>query len=141
MRKVALAEPQACDLTGKTATDTVPVLTLDLYTCTNEDCNFSELFDLARDKPENCSEEYVAIDGFGGWFEVEFTAGARVRLSTDPFSELTHWGQAAFYLDGTLLLKLGDQIPCRLEVVVNARGLTTKFHFTVRQRQTAKYVF
>ncbi|MCJ1477389.1 hypothetical protein MMC13_006060 [Lambiella insularis] len=72
-------------------------LTIDLYTCTRLDLEFTKQFNVSL------SQDIDNLSGFGVWFSVDFDVpgalDARSSLTTSPFEPSTHWLQMYLMVD------------------------------------------
>ena len=105
IKEIAIKEP-VVDVVDEKAllTDSVPVLTLDILTCTKEDLDFTNSFTLKTQR-----NDY--IHGLVAYFECAFTQVHKpIGFSTAPFARYTHWKQTIFYLEETLTVCDGEVI-------------------------------
>ena len=105
IQAIALREPLADTVELRTVvTEPCHLLTLDLKTCRNEDCEFKNAIKLVARR-----DDYV--HALIAWFDIEFGACHKpVRFSTGPHAKYTHWKQTVFYLPTTVTIKEGEQI-------------------------------
>ncbi|KAH8197930.1 hypothetical protein TruAng_007880 [Truncatella angustata] len=117
LKETALAEPLVDTVEVKAAvTDPVPILTLDLYTCTVDDLAFNVNFKLP------CRREDF-VHALVAWFDIDFTACHKpVRFSTGPHTKYTHWKQTVFYLKDVLTVTTGEEVECELDVRPNDKN-------------------
>jgi type I protein arginine methyltransferase len=99
LKEIAIKEPVVDVVDSKAlVTDSVPVLTLDILTCTKEDLVFKNPFKLTAHR-----NDY--IHGLVTYFECAFTQVHKpIGFSTGPFARYTHWKQTIFYLRETLTI-------------------------------------
>ncbi|CAB9512425.1 arginine N-methyltransferase 1 [Seminavis robusta] len=99
LKDIAIKEPVVDVVDAKAlVTDAVPVLTLDILTCTKEDLAFKNPFKLKAHR-----NDY--IHGLVTYFECAFTQLHKpIGFSTAPFARYTHWKQTIFYLRNTLTI-------------------------------------
>ena len=88
IKKIAITEPLVDVVDGKAVvSNTVPVLNLDLLTCTKEDCDFQSDFLLKCLRNDFCH-------AFVAYFECAFTQVHKpIAFTTSPFATYTHWKQ------------------------------------------------
>ncbi|UKZ46708.1 type I protein arginine N-methyltransferase Rmt1 [Trichoderma virens] len=97
-------------------TDPVPVLTLDLYTCTTADLAFNTPFTLTAKRDD-------FIHALVSWFDIDFTACHKpIRFSTGPHTKYTHWKQTVFYIEDVLTVQNGEEVQCKLDVKPNDKN-------------------
>jgi type I protein arginine methyltransferase len=112
IRDVAMTEPVVDIVDAKAiVTDSVPILHLDILTCTKEDLEFTAKFKLQAQR-----NDYV--HGIVTYFECAFTQIHKpMGFSTAPFARYTHWKQTILYLEETLTICAGEtmvgEISCR----------------------------
>ena len=94
IKNIAITEPLVDVVEGKAVvSSTVPILNLDLLTCTKEDCDFKSPFILKCIRNDFCH-------AFVAYFECAFTQVHKpIAFTTSPFATYTHWKQtvSAFY--------------------------------------------
>lgn len=117
LKETALAEPLVDTVEVKAAvTEPVPVLSLDLYTCTVEDLAFNVHFKLPSRRDD-------FIHALVAWFDIDFTACHKpVRFSTGPHTKYTHWKQTVFYFKDVLTVTTGEEVECELDVRPNDKN-------------------
>ena len=105
IKEIAIKEPVVDMVDSKALlTDSVPVLTLDILTCTKDDLDFKNPFRLKTQR-----NDY--IHGLVAYFECAFTQVHKpVGFSTAPFARYTHWKQTIFYLEETLTVCEGEAL-------------------------------
>lgn len=112
IQTIALQEPVVDVVDSKAiVSDAVPILQLDILTCTKEDVEFSSAFVLTANR-----NDY--IHGLVSYFECAFTQVHKpIGFSTSPFCRYTHWKQTIFYLPESLVIcdqeKLSGCITCK----------------------------
>lgn len=112
LREIALREPVVDVVDSKTiVTDSVPILHLDILTCTKEDLQFTAPFTLSAKR-----NDYV--HGLVAYFECAFTQVHKpIGFSTSPFCRYTHWKQTIFYLEDSLTIcneeTLKGEVSCK----------------------------
>lgn len=117
MKRTALAEPLVDTVEVKcVVTDPTPIITLDLYTCTVADLDFSKQFNLTVKRDD-------FIHALVSWFDIDFTACHKpIRFSTGPHTKYTHWKQTVFYLDEVLTAQENEEVQCSLRVKPNEKN-------------------
>jgi len=104
-----------------------PILTIDLYTVTIDELDFSSMFSLPLTVNSYCH-------AFIAYFDVEFSkCHVKVGLSTGPGCDYTHWKQTVFYIDHELLVHAQERITGEITVKRNAhnpRDLDIKINST-----------
>jgi len=94
-------------------TNAVPVLRLDLLTCTKEDLSFASSFNLQVKRND-------FIHGFVGYFECAFSQLHKpIYFSTGPHAPYTHWKQTIFYLEEPLTVCTGEVLEGVIKVNPN----------------------
>lgn len=107
---VDIAEPRAI------ATDTFPILRLNLMTCKEEDLSFKSNYVIAAQRDDT-------IHALLGYFDIFFSFGTEVvAFSTSPASPYTHWKQTVFYLDNIISIKRGEEITGEIECHPNIKN-------------------
>jgi type I protein arginine methyltransferase len=112
IKKVAQTEPVVdCIDAKQLVTDSVPILHLDLLTCSVSDLDFRAPFRLQAQR-----NDY--IHALVAYFECAFTQIHKpLGFSTAPFARYTHWKQTIFYLPDPLTIcgteYLEGTIACR----------------------------
>ena len=92
-------------------TDAVPILKLDILTCTTQDLSFTAPFTLQAQR-----NDY--IHGLVTYFECAFTQVHKpIGFTTAPFAKYTHWKQTVFYLPDPITIckdeTLSGEISCK----------------------------
>jgi type I protein arginine methyltransferase len=105
LKDIAIKEPVVDVVTSKAVvTDFVPILHLDILTCTKDDLQFRAPFKLRASR-----NDYV--HGLVAYFECAFTQVHKpIGFSTSPFCRYTHWKQTLFYLQDSLTICEGETI-------------------------------
>ena len=101
----ALSEP-IVDTCNKSAINSsvCKVFELDLYTATVGDLDFSSSYELSVLRNDT-------VHGLLTWFDIFFDKlPNKVRFSTGPYSDYTHWKQTLFYLPKDLFVEKGEVI-------------------------------
>jgi len=105
IKEMALLEPLVDTCDGQQViSDTCKILDIDLYTVTKEDLDFESDFKINVSRDEYCH-------ALVSYFNVEFSkTHTKLRFSTGPRSEYTHWKQTVFYNTDPVVACQGDQI-------------------------------
>jgi protein arginine N-methyltransferase 1 len=105
IRDIAIREPIVDTIEGKSiVSDSVPILDIDILTCTKESLSFQSQFCLT-------ALRFDYVHGLVAYFECAFTQIPRpIGFSTSPMACYTHWKQTLFYLEDTLHMTRGSQI-------------------------------
>jgi type I protein arginine methyltransferase len=117
IKEIALREPVVDVVDAKAlVTDAVPILSLDILTCTKEDLDFSSTFKL-----QALRNDY--IHGLVAYFECAFTQIHKpIGFSTSPMARYTHWKQTILYLQDTLTVCAGEVITGEISCKPNKRN-------------------
>lgn len=118
IKEIALSEPIVDVVDCNTImTNTVPILKLDLLTCTKENAMvFSSDFILVSNR-----NDY--IHGIVAYFECAFTQVHKpMGWSTSPFSKYTHWKQTIFYLRETIVICQGEHLAGKITCCPNKKN-------------------
>lgn len=131
----------------------VPILSLDLKTCTFEDIKGvpKTPFKFIIPKDRTNGEGPVHVSGFAGWFTTDFFGNDPAKplpcpttLSTAPDMGYTHWGQQVFHLVKGLELNPGDVLEGTVSMgrqEENARLYEVEVAFyVVREGLASEYV-
>ena len=130
IRDIALKEPVVDVVEAKAVvTDSVPILHLDILTCTKEQLGFASSFALKANR-----NDY--IHGLVAYFECAFTQVHKpIGFSTTPFCRYTHWKQTIFYLPETITACQGEVLEGDITCKPNSKnrrdldiGITLTFH-------------
>lgn len=100
-------------------TDRALLKTLDINTCSFEECYFDSAFTLTANRD-------TVVTALIGYFDVAFDLEHPVSFSTGPYSTATHWQQTVFYLPNPVKLKAGEKLDGNLKCMMhseNSRGL------------------
>lgn len=117
LQTIALKEPVVDVVSGNSVvTDCVPILHLDILTCTKEDLQFKATFELQAGR-----NDY--IHGLVAYFECAFTQVHKpIGFSTSPFARYTHWKQTLFYLQDCLTVCKDETIAGEIECKPNRKN-------------------
>eukprot|EP00522_Entomoneis_paludosa_P010512 CAMPEP_0172449086 /NCGR_PEP_ID=MMETSP1065-20121228/7885_1 /TAXON_ID=265537 /ORGANISM="Amphiprora paludosa, Strain CCMP125" /LENGTH=432 /DNA_ID=CAMNT_0013200685 /DNA_START=70 /DNA_END=1368 /DNA_ORIENTATION=- len=117
IKEIALREPVVDVVDPKAlVTDAVPILHLDILTCTKEDLAFTADFKLQARRND-------FIHGLVAYFECAFTQIHKpIGFSTAPFCRYTHWKQTMFYVPETVTICAGETFHGHLECKPNPRN-------------------
>ena len=117
IKEVALREPVVDVVDPKAlVTDAVPILHLDILTCTKADLTFCTDFKLQARR-----NDY--IHGLVAYFECAFTQIHKpIGFSTAPFCRYTHWKQTMFYVPDTLTICAGETLQGQISCQPNPRN-------------------
>jgi protein arginine N-methyltransferase 1 len=117
IKEIAITEPVVDVVDAKAlVTDSVPILSLDILTCTKEDAEFTSKFKLKAQR-----NEY--IHGLVAYFECAFTQVHKpIGFSTAPFARYTHWKQTIMYLPDTITICEGETIEGEITCKPNTKN-------------------
>jgi protein arginine N-methyltransferase 1 len=117
IRDIAIREPVVDVIEAKNiVSNTIPILKIDILTCTKEDLEFSSRFKLTANR-----NDYV--HGLVVYFECAFTQVHKpIGFSTSPFSQYTHWKQTIFYLKDRITIHRGEDIKGQISCKPNERN-------------------
>lgn len=117
IKNIAITEPLVDVVEGKAVvSNTVPILSLDLLTCTKEDCDFESDFRLTVNRDDFCH-------AFVAYFDCAFTQVHKpIAFSTSPFATYTHWKQTVFYLQEALTVCNGEEIVGHIKCARNPKN-------------------
>mmetsp|Transcript_27817 Transcript_27817/g.76571 ORF Transcript_27817/g.76571 Transcript_27817/m.76571 type:complete len:437 (+) Transcript_27817:273-1583(+) len=117
IKQVALHEPVVDVVDPKSlVTDAVPILHLDILTCTKDDLAFATDFKLQARRND-------FIHGLCAYFECAFTQIHKpIGFSTAPFCRYTHWKQTIIYVPKPITICAGETLRGRLECKPNPRN-------------------
>ncbi|KAG5735496.1 putative protein arginine N-methyltransferase [Termitomyces sp. T112] len=117
IKDIALREPLVDTVEMKAVvTDPCLLKHIDLLTAKKEDLTFDVPFSLTASR-----NDYV--HAFLAWFDISFECThKKVKFSTGPHSQYTHWKQTVFYTPTTIVVSEGDKINGRLMCAPNARN-------------------
>mmetsp|Transcript_29515 Transcript_29515/g.94775 ORF Transcript_29515/g.94775 Transcript_29515/m.94775 type:complete len:354 (+) Transcript_29515:188-1249(+) len=143
IKDLALLEPLVDTVEGTSVlSNAVPILELDLMTCTVEDLHFEAAFECTFFRNDYC-HALVA------YFDCGFTQlHTPVTFSTGPHAEYTHWKQTVFYLKDPLTVcedeKISGTITCApnsgnprdldIELQLDFQGTISSMHGTQKYR-------
>jgi len=105
LKDIALHEP-VVDVVAKEAivTNAVPILDLNILTCTKEDAAFTADFIIQAHRND-------FIHGLVTYFECGFTQVHKpIAFSTAPFARYTHWKQTIMYLEEPITICQGEKL-------------------------------
>lgn len=117
IKELALVEPlvDVCDH-QQVMSGSCSVLNIDLYTVTKEELDFKSDFKITVERDDYC-HAIVA------YFTVEFSKShKKLRFSTGPRANYTHWKQTVFYLDDPLTASQGEVITGSINVKRNEKN-------------------
>jgi len=117
IKDIALREPLVDTVELKAVvTDPCLIKHIDLLTAKKEDLTFEAPFTLKATR-----NDYV--HAFLAWFDISFECThKKVKFSTGPHSQYTHWKQTVFYTPTTMTLNEGDEITGRITCAPNAKN-------------------
>ena len=117
MKELAYVEPIVdCVDERQVIADAVPILTIDVNTCTVADLDFSATFELTSKFNDYCH----ALIGF---FDCEFSASHKpLSLPTGPAHTPTHWKQTVFYLKDVITVSEGERLTGSIKCSPNAEN-------------------
>ncbi|KAF8187509.1 protein arginine N-methyltransferase [Pholiota molesta] len=117
IKDIALREPLVDTVELKAVvTDPCLVKHIDLLTAKKEDLTFEAPFSLTCTR-----NDYV--HAFLAWFDISFECThKKVKFSTGPHAQYTHWKQTVFYTPTAMTVNEGDKITGRLTCAPNARN-------------------
>ncbi|KAG2128959.1 S-adenosyl-L-methionine-dependent methyltransferase [Suillus bovinus] len=117
IKDIALREPLVDTVELKAVvTDPYVIKEIDLLTATKEDLTFTAPFSLVATR-----DDY--IHAFLAWFDIVFDCThKKVKFSTGPHAQYTHWKQTVFYTPSTITIKQGQEITGELSCAPNARN-------------------
>lgn len=105
IKDIAITEPLVDVVEARSVlSNAVPILRLDILTCTKADLSFNADFTLRVNRNDFCH-------AFVAYFECAFTQIHKpVVFSTSPHAKYTHWKQTVFYLSNPLTACADDEI-------------------------------
>ncbi|KAF9268713.1 S-adenosyl-L-methionine-dependent methyltransferase [Marasmius fiardii PR-910] len=117
IKDIALREPLVDTVDLKSVvTDPCMIKHIDLTTAKKEDLTFEASFALTATR-----NDYV--HAFLAWFDISFECThKKVKFSTGPHAQYTHWKQTVFYTPNTVTVSEGEAITGRLTCAPNARN-------------------
>ncbi|KAF8893408.1 S-adenosyl-L-methionine-dependent methyltransferase [Infundibulicybe gibba] len=117
IKDIALREPLVDTVEMKAVvTDPCMIKHIDLLTVKVEDLSFIAPFSLKVTR-----NDYA--HAFLAWFDISFECThKKVRFSTGPHSQYTHWKQTVFYTPTTMTVSEGDKITGELTCAPNTRN-------------------
>ena len=130
IKEIAMKEPVVDVVEAKSiVSNAVPILHLDILTCTKKDLQFTSKFKLQCHR-----DDYV--HGLVSYFECAFSQIHKpIGFSTAPFAQYTHWKQTILYLEETITVCAGEICTGEISCKPNKRnprdldiGLKLDFH-------------
>ncbi|KAJ3866690.1 S-adenosyl-L-methionine-dependent methyltransferase [Lentinula novae-zelandiae] len=117
IKDIALREPLVDTVDLKSVvTDPCMIKHIDLLTAKKEDLTFEVPFTLRATR-----NDYA--HAFLAWFDISFECThKKVKFSTGPHAQYTHWKQTVFYTPNTITVSEGDTISGRLTCAPNQRN-------------------
>ncbi|KAJ3999280.1 S-adenosyl-L-methionine-dependent methyltransferase [Lentinula boryana] len=117
IKDIALREPLVDTVDLKSVvTDPCMIKHIDLLTAKKEDLTFEVPFTLRATR-----NDYA--HAFLAWFDISFECThKKVKFSTGPHAQYTHWKQTVFYTPSTITISEGDTISGRLSCAPNQRN-------------------
>ncbi|KAJ3749438.1 S-adenosyl-L-methionine-dependent methyltransferase [Lentinula detonsa] len=117
IKDIALREPLVDTVDLKSVvTDPCMIKHIDLLTAKKEDLTFEVPFTLRATR-----NDYA--HAFLAWFDISFECThKKVKFSTGPHAQYTHWKQTVFYTPNTITISEGDTISGRLSCAPNQRN-------------------
>lgn len=114
IKEIALEEPLVDVCAGKQVmSDACRVLSIDIATVTKEELDFSSKWKINFNRNDYC-HALVA------YFNIEFSkTHTKLRFSTSPKAEYTHWKQTVFYLDEPVVCEEGESMTGTINVQRN----------------------
>lgn len=114
IKEIALEEPLVDVCAGKQVmSDACRVLSVDIATVTKEELDFSSPWKINFNRNDYC-HALVA------YFNIEFSkTHTKIRFSTSPKAEYTHWKQTVFYLDDPVVCEEGESMTGTISVQRN----------------------
>ncbi|PPQ71286.1 hypothetical protein CVT24_012340 [Panaeolus cyanescens] len=117
IKDIALREPLVDTVELKSVvTDPCCIKHIDLLTCKKDDLTFEVPFKLKATR-----DDY--IHAFLAWFDISFECThKKVKFSTGPHAQYTHWKQTVFYTPSTLTVSSNDVVSGTLSCAPNTRN-------------------
>ncbi|KAJ2919910.1 hypothetical protein MD484_g392, partial [Candolleomyces efflorescens] len=117
IKDIALREPLVDTVDLKAVvTDPFMLKKIDILTAKKEDLTFDAQFSLTATR-----DDYV--HAFLAWFDIVFDCThKKVKFSTGPHAQYTHWKQTVFYTPSALTVSEGDKIVGNLSCAPNKRN-------------------
>ncbi|KAJ8588537.1 S-adenosyl-L-methionine-dependent methyltransferase [Rhizopogon salebrosus TDB-379] len=117
IKDIALREPLVDTVDVKAiVTDPCVIKHIDLLTATKEDLTFTAPFTLRATR-----DDYV--HAFLAWFDIVFECThKKVKFSTGPHAQYTHWKQTVFYTPSTITIGEGEEMTGEVSCSPNARN-------------------
>jgi hypothetical protein len=112
MRSLAIREPSVEVIKNdKIITTVMCIHTIDMDTCTNDDVNFQQDFNLTVNKTG-------LLTHFVGYFDVNFNLPQPVCFTTGPAGVATHWKQTLFSLEKPINVISGNSFHFQIVLVI-----------------------
>jgi protein arginine N-methyltransferase 1 len=117
IKEIAICEPVVDVVDPKAlVTDAVPILHLDILTCTKTDFDFTAPFELVAQRNDYIHAMMV-------YFDCAFTQVHKpIGFSTAPFARYTHWKQTIMYLQDPLTICHGERLQGEITVKKNKKN-------------------
>ncbi|KAF9073587.1 protein arginine N-methyltransferase [Rhodocollybia butyracea] len=117
IKDIALREPLVDTVELKSVvTDPCMIKHINLLTAKKEDLTFEVPFKLRATR-----NDYA--HAFLAWFDISFDCThKKVKFSTGPHAQYTHWKQTVFYTQNTITVSEGDDITGHLRCAPNQRN-------------------
>ncbi|RXW25017.1 hypothetical protein EST38_g787 [Candolleomyces aberdarensis] len=117
IKDIALREPLVDTVDLKAVvTDPYMLKKIDILTAKKEDLTFDAEFTLRATR-----DDY--IHAFLAWFDISFECThKKVKFSTGPHAQYTHWKQTVFYTPSTLTVSKDDKIVGNISCAPNKRN-------------------
>lgn len=115
IKEMALLEPlvDVCD-PDQVMSNSCAILDIDIATVTKEELDFKSNFKLTFSRDDYCH-------AFVAYFTVDFSkTHTKLRFSTGPKSQYTHWKQTVFYVDEPMVAQKGETVKGTIAVKRNA---------------------
>ncbi|KAG2135455.1 protein arginine N-methyltransferase [Suillus clintonianus] len=134
IKDIALREPLVDTVELKAVvTDPRVIKEINLLTATKEDLTFTTPFSLVATRDDcECNalgiiaafiRIFIDIHAFLAWFDIVFDCThKKVKFSTGPHAQYTHWKQTVFYTPSTITVKQGQGITGKVTCAPNARN-------------------
>ncbi|KAL0581353.1 Nuclear SAM-dependent mono-and asymmetric methyltransferase [Marasmius crinis-equi] len=124
IKDIALREPLVDTVDLKSVVSDPCMIKVPSHLLTHIDLTTAKKEDLAFEAPFSLSvtrTDYV--HAFLAWFDISFECThKKVKFSTGPHAQYTHWKQTVFYTPSTITVSEGDTITGRLTCAPNARN-------------------
>ena len=105
IKQESISDPMIqCVDKGRIISSKCLIYSIDMYTVTEEDLNFSNEYLITIEKDDDLS-------GLITWFDIKFNKTPnKIVYSTSPYSGSTKWKQISFYLDKDIRVDKGDVV-------------------------------